>query len=691
MRQRYTILTVVDSATEYEPTDSATDPPHVFVLFKGTPNGFVQKSLEALDRPKWLHVQVQEQGSYREVDVKNSLRKLLPVALKPEDSMVIMLDWFAAHRTSNVIKFIEDRGHVVLFHGGGCTPFTQVNDTHLHAVLQRTLVKLENHIMHGKRVDMHMNNQAGVPSLSREDIINIVATAWKMQPHKTLTAKGYEQTGPLMPKSGSIRRDQVYKDLRKVWDSIDPPQGDQEMGQKMRDDAQAFVERGFGSKWSKWSDVKSLIQEHDDGDDPIPEGLELATWDTTRGDSDEEDDQQDGDDGDHDDGHVADNADNADEVIAVSDGDDADDHDAVALDGADVHGFCDSVGDSVGCGVADLTVTKARDVLIEDYKKKGNEGMLKRLYSDKRGETATEAIKLTEASDILQQNHEAELLKMTTARANAKKTKLTIIRDTEQAAQSKAESQERAAKLRNDELDKQLRQWDLAQREKKIAHDQKIKDQWIAIHFPLSTVRKLLKHFETPEVKSAFVKLVKERAAKNDFMCNALYCADHLWKVYDSDMVIIGSVSPYRGFRIGAPRSVRCTPAFLNHLEDYVDGCSQKSHKGNRDILQTLTSLLQLTMPGAFQDILGGRDRIHQILHMCEYVLDKAFVLCVIQVSKKFMEPAQQLQFPAGIFKYPPHVPTAVLNHADRSFVGVPGTIFQGTASSSASASVAGS
>ena len=156
-------------------------------------------------------------------------------------------------------------------------------------------------------------------------------------------------------------------------------------------------------------------------------------------------------------------------------------------------------------------------------------------------------------------------------------------------------------------------------------------------------------------------------------------------------MVIIGSVSPYKGCRIGAPRSVRCTPAFLNHLEDYVDGCSQKSHKGNRDILQTLTSLLQLTMPGAFQDILGGRDRIHQILHMCEYVLDKAFVLCVIQVSKKFMEPAQQLQFPAGIFKYPPHVPTAVLNHADRSFVGVPGTIFQGTASSSASASVAGS
>ena len=237
MRQRYTILTVVDSATEYQPTDSAADsgggdPPHVFVLFKGKPHGFVQKSLEALDRPKWLHVQVQEAGSYRESDVIDSLRKLLPVALKDEDSMVIMLDWFAAHRTAKVINFIERRGHVVLFHGGGCTPFTQVNDTHLHAVLQRALVKLENHIMHGKRVDMHMNCQAGVPSLSREDIVNIVATAWKMQPHKTLTAKGYEQTGPLLPQRGTIRRDQVYKDLRKVWDSIDPPRGIKRWGKR---------------------------------------------------------------------------------------------------------------------------------------------------------------------------------------------------------------------------------------------------------------------------------------------------------------------------------------------------------------------------------------------------------------------------------------------------------------------------
>ena len=256
-------------------------------------------------------------------------------------------------------------------------------------------------------------------------------------------------------------------------------------------------------------------------------------------------------------------------------------------------------------------------------------------------------------------------------------------------SQSHAETLERIAKLRNDELKLQLRQYTLAQQERKIAHYQKYKDQYIAVHYPLRIVRRLLKHYEAPEVRTTFIKLVEERAKKNDFMCNPLYCADHLWKVCDTDMVSIGSVSPYGSGRIGLPRTVRCTPGFLNFLDDHLDGCAQKGVFGNRDILQTLTSLLNRTIPGAFQHIFGGRDRIHQILHMCEYVLDKAFVLCVIQVSKKFMEPAQKLQFPVGIFKYPPHVPTAVLNHADRSFVGVPGTTFQGTASSAASASVA--
>ena len=110
-----------------------------FITFKGKPDGTSLATLrERLVLPPWVHLQVQESGSYREEDVLDALRVLLPVASSTRESLVVLLDWYSAHRTEAVIELIEQRGHVVLWHGGGCTPFTQINDTHLHANLQRT-------------------------------------------------------------------------------------------------------------------------------------------------------------------------------------------------------------------------------------------------------------------------------------------------------------------------------------------------------------------------------------------------------------------------------------------------------------------------------------------------------------------------------------------------------------------------
>ena len=127
--------------------------------------------------------------------------------------------------------------------GGGCTPFTQINDTHLHAILARLLIRLENKVMHAERMDMHLNNRSGVASFRRADVVDVVMTAWKMVNHQAICEKGYEQTGPRLPLTGPIRRDQIYKDLRPVLDEIDPPIGLQEVGQKLRDDARAFGRR----------------------------------------------------------------------------------------------------------------------------------------------------------------------------------------------------------------------------------------------------------------------------------------------------------------------------------------------------------------------------------------------------------------------------------------------------------------
>jgi len=80
-----------------------------------------------------MRVQCQECGSYRSVDVAQALSWMLPQATTSEESCVVLLDWFSGHLTKEVADIVKKKGHVLLFHGGGTTPFTQVNDTHFHA------------------------------------------------------------------------------------------------------------------------------------------------------------------------------------------------------------------------------------------------------------------------------------------------------------------------------------------------------------------------------------------------------------------------------------------------------------------------------------------------------------------------------------------------------------------------------
>ena len=195
------MLTLLDSACKYGPDDpDESEIPMVWLLFKGKKNGrIIGNILEEGPLPPWLKLQVQEAGSYREEDVIDSLRDVLPHAVDSQQSCIVLLDWFSAHRTPAVIDFIHSRGHVVMYHGGGCTPLTQINDTHLHALVQRIMVQLENKVAVAKRRDMHMNNAAGIPTLKRHEICGIVATMWRMLDHMRIARTGYRQTGPLLP------------------------------------------------------------------------------------------------------------------------------------------------------------------------------------------------------------------------------------------------------------------------------------------------------------------------------------------------------------------------------------------------------------------------------------------------------------------------------------------------------------
>ena len=131
-RQRYTILTAVPHGWKMKdhvcPT-AKDDVPLVAMLFKGRPNGKILKKLKNNPNLKpWMKMQVQEEGSYRSEDMVEALEWMLPVARSPDESIIVLLDWFSGHLTEEVREVIQRKGHVLLHHGGGTTPFTQIND-----------------------------------------------------------------------------------------------------------------------------------------------------------------------------------------------------------------------------------------------------------------------------------------------------------------------------------------------------------------------------------------------------------------------------------------------------------------------------------------------------------------------------------------------------------------------------------
>ena len=80
-------------------------------------------------------MQVREDGSYRSDDFVEAFDWMLRPAACPEERIIVLLDCYYAHRTLDAEELLLDKGRVRLFHDGRTTPFTQVNDTHLHAAV----------------------------------------------------------------------------------------------------------------------------------------------------------------------------------------------------------------------------------------------------------------------------------------------------------------------------------------------------------------------------------------------------------------------------------------------------------------------------------------------------------------------------------------------------------------------------
>ena len=130
-RERYTILTAVPS-WGHDPHC----PPKMCLLFKGADDGTIRRTLEKIPRLlPWTNILTWENGSYRSADMVEALDRMLPDAKDSSESIVVMLDGYPGHLPDEVRELVHSKGHVLLFHGRGCTPYAQVMDTNLHATL----------------------------------------------------------------------------------------------------------------------------------------------------------------------------------------------------------------------------------------------------------------------------------------------------------------------------------------------------------------------------------------------------------------------------------------------------------------------------------------------------------------------------------------------------------------------------
>ena len=260
--------------------------PPVAVLFKASSGA---KLAQQLEKPPWLMLQFQERGSYRAPDVVDALRWALRPASCPQESVVVLLDWFAAHLTDEVEQAIRDMGHVVLYHGGGVTGIEQVNDTHLHASVQRSMEQLETAFM----LELRASAPEKMASLRRQDVLDLVSQMWRGLDHRNLSTKGYRQTGPCLPEGASA--DEVFVDLRPVWEAIG--------GQAVREEANRTVDELWAAGvLASWADVDQVI-EHHAPHEGIAEGLEGVEWEVgAPGDDDDADDAGDDDADDADEG-----------------------------------------------------------------------------------------------------------------------------------------------------------------------------------------------------------------------------------------------------------------------------------------------------------------------------------------------------------------------------------------------------
>ena len=371
----------------------------------------------------------------------------------------------------------------MIFHGGGVTGLEQVNDTHLHAQVQRTMEQLETRVQY----DQRRQNPGHVPKLSRQDVIDVVREMWLSIDHDSVSRTGYLQTGPTLPPDQGVEA--LYKDLQPFWDRVN--------GDAIRQHAIDSVTQMWNDGViTGWHDAETLIEDHV----PHPqaeEGLEAVDYNVT--------DNEDADDDDGDDQGGDGGGGGAGEAAA---GDDDDAGEAAAggepagVPGGDAAGAATHSADATGCLPGDELVpwggvcTEDRymesiDVMVDVARATRDDVLLRKMLHLRQRSVKKKTVEQTPASIALKAaaraDREQEIKRRNEQRTAEHRTAMDAIAAKTALQTAKAEAAEsrrlalEAARLAKAE----------ALEKKKLAAKARAHSSWLQEQFPVKLAKDL--------------------------------------------------------------------------------------------------------------------------------------------------------------------------------------------------------
>lgn len=659
-RDRYTLGTTVCSWIRNEahsnvPVENEAhshvpvEMPKIGILFRGAKGDRAQilkKLKPKFACPDWMMLQTQTHGSYRSEDVCEFLEWALPNASCGEESIIVLLDWFQGHRTVEVEELVKRKGHVLLFHGGGTTPFTQINDTHLHAQVQRFMVHLENQFALEKQLAARRAGRRIVPTPQKDDTCRMVQTMWETIDHERVARKGYRQLGPTMAFDGPVRREDVYNDLRSVMENIDPPEVPGGVGVALRENAKKFVRQGYEQgKWRTWSDVHLFIEEHSTVDhSPDQEGVEAFAPEIEDSDGVAEDEEG------------AESLEESEDGVDVGSQPDPTDGGSQTAPADEPQHAISLVSDDELVESpsprppheVDAALDEARLLLIDHHRRTGNASMMNRLYQELSKSQRKQKWDAAESTQLLKRRA-SEIETAEKKRRKADETRKRL------EANEALTQQERTALAQASLI--QIR---AAETEKKRIEDmQRIRlrktkadyDLWLQTVFPTDTATKLIDRWNRADHdKRILMENVMKTALSEDRFKKKGIAPMHLW---DEDLSLTKQWAQVRD-----PWStktqlhwVRCSPNFRVSV---IERCCPSKLKEGPDACLVLHTIFEMCGLPHNRRALDGRASWNalRILDHNGYIMEKAFIWGI----RAFSIWLKSAQFP-GIYTWPPSNP----------------------------------